>query len=628
MQIKRPASSHSLLQSTSRLGISTQAIPNFHSPKSVFSSPKDLKNILLQKNVSRVSTASTHLSRALISPKNSSILDRVTLYSPPPIRPDSANNRNYILPTFKGPHMNSDLVKLRYSRDNSRMGSPLLPQKFSIGGKKAFPMAPYQKIEIDRTKEYADPNFIQKVKLKLKEYEAVDHPNKILIYFPGSKKYISIVKAKKILKFLFKDLESIYSFKQPSRTKQSQLEDLNTKIEIIFQQQYSILEDLDSKVTDMLTLIDKCIADRKFKLKVDNHAKAIADVARDAQNREILLLSYFVAGKIFYEYSDYDKALEYFRLYKNSCKLYGFFESKLKSYKYIGKCYQEAQKNDKALLAFSKYLQMAWHNKSLKDELQAYDSIGFQYYYMGEIELANYFHDKMSQGKPESEDSHMRQLGISRVMMQKNADAHKIEKERKRPIYTDPDEDYRGLSSIDEIDIATQPEKEEEELGQLQRKKSLGMDKVILGKMKARIAENIKNKKYEKKRLTKGKLILKAKNKNQKTVTLTLTHSSVISLHPQDISHLEHQSRNRQMKNFALISKTKDDVAKKSGLESYDTFNVRSTNKIKSYLEKIKINLLLIKLCLELCVSDSKERETPPVLSKRSSASYMENSLY
>eukprot|EP01016_Furgasonia_blochmanni_P026131 TRINITY_DN27869_c0_g1_i1.p1 TRINITY_DN27869_c0_g1~~TRINITY_DN27869_c0_g1_i1.p1 ORF type:complete len:292 (+),score=58.89 TRINITY_DN27869_c0_g1_i1:63-938(+) len=43
----------------------------------------------------------------------------------------------------------------------------------------------------------------------------------------------------------------------------------------------------------------------------------------------------------------------------------------------------------------------------------SYDAIGMQYYYLGDIEKANYFHKRMSTGKIESLDSNCRMLALS-----------------------------------------------------------------------------------------------------------------------------------------------------------------------------------------------------------------------
>lgn len=52
-------------------------------------------------------------------------------------------------------------------------------------------------------------------------------------------------------------------------------------------------------------------------------------------------------------------------------------------------------------------------------ELQAYDLIGKQYYYMGELSLANFYHEKMVLGQFEPMHSPAKDLGITNLLFNK-----------------------------------------------------------------------------------------------------------------------------------------------------------------------------------------------------------------
>jgi hypothetical protein len=83
---------------------------------------------------------------------------------------------------------------------------------------------------------------------------------------------------------------------------------------------------------------------------------------------------------------------------------------KLLAYKYLGYCFHNLELHDFALKCFKKELDLAWDTKEIAMEFDAYDNIGLQYYYMGDIVRATFYHDKMMMGTTESPDSVFRKL--------------------------------------------------------------------------------------------------------------------------------------------------------------------------------------------------------------------------
>ncbi len=53
------------------------------------------------------------------------------------------------------------------------------------------------------------------------------------------------------------------------------------------------------------------------------------------------------------------------------------------AYKQLGIIFQKVQEYDKAIICFKTLLQYAWKENNIEYEMQAYDSLGLQYYYMG-----------------------------------------------------------------------------------------------------------------------------------------------------------------------------------------------------------------------------------------------------
>jgi hypothetical protein len=60
-------------------------------------------------------------------------------------------------------------------------------------------------------------------------------------------------------------------------------------------------------------------------------------------------------------------------------------------------------------------LNIAWFLNNVDMELKAYDWIGIQYYYLGNLEKAKFYHNKMIDGEYEKADSDLKKLGIAKV---------------------------------------------------------------------------------------------------------------------------------------------------------------------------------------------------------------------
>lgn len=93
----------------------------------------------------------------------------------------------------------------------------------------------------------------------------------------------------------------------------------------------------------------------------------------------------------------------------------GNLNKKIACYQLLGKCFQELRYYQLAIRSFTRALQYAWKQNNVKYELQCYDFIGLQYYYLGDLKKAKYYHEKMMNGDREPKQSEMRKLGLTRL---------------------------------------------------------------------------------------------------------------------------------------------------------------------------------------------------------------------
>jgi len=76
-------------------------------------------------------------------------------------------------------------------------------------------------------------------------------------------------------------------------------------------------------------------------------------------------------------------------------------KEKIEIYSKIGNCYKSWQRHFDALYYFKKMLHLAWFLKDTQSELKAYDNIGIQYYYLGNMSKAEFYHNRMMKGEIE-----------------------------------------------------------------------------------------------------------------------------------------------------------------------------------------------------------------------------------
>lgn len=71
----------------------------------------------------------------------------------------------------------------------------------------------------------------------------------------------------------------------------------------------------------------------------------------------------------------------------------------------IGRCYLKLKEYPLALYAFKMQLKIGWISDDKTMELMAYDNMGMAYYYMGDLEGAQYYHERMINGVIEENNS-------------------------------------------------------------------------------------------------------------------------------------------------------------------------------------------------------------------------------
>ncbi|CAK89932.1 unnamed protein product (macronuclear) [Paramecium tetraurelia] len=146
----------------------------------------------------------------------------------------------------------------------------------------------------------------------------------------------------------------------------------------------------------------------------------------------------------------------YFKLCKRLSDNEIFYRNKMKAYRGLGECLLRVRPK-LSQLYFTKYLMSAWKLNEKNHELYAYDLLGKYYFYVGQIEKAKLFHEKMIGGYCEVPESRVRILAQSRL--EQGSLSNRINREHQVvdiDVVTSDDECYEiVLTQPQQIKVAT-----------------------------------------------------------------------------------------------------------------------------------------------------------------------------
>ena len=140
------------------------------------------------------------------------------------------------------------------------------------------------------------------------------------------------------------------------------------------------------------------------------------------------IYSFFTKARVYYTYEDYHQALVCIKSMEFATLKNNFEDFRLIAYFYLGKTYQSLRVHKKGLKYYLRTLQLAWKIHDINQELLVYDHLGLMYYYMGNLETAKTFHDKMVLGETEKDQEFKKfsirlyNLGIKNSAIQKKFD--------------------------------------------------------------------------------------------------------------------------------------------------------------------------------------------------------------
>lgn len=437
-----------------------------------------------------------------------------------------------------------------------------------------------------------------------------------------SHKQISVRHAQRIIQSLIDGLKFLkgYRFgdtsaKQKTKSVYNDLDEPSVKV-----------EKFDNAICECLEMCQAAIDDRASRKSLDRDLKKMVELAQKVGNYELALYFIYLQGKICMTRCDFRQAIIEFKHYKELCVTYDIFSKRLIAYKMLGKCYQGLKMYKTSLIYFTKFLYMAWYIESPKHELLAYDSIGIQYYYLGDLDKAEHFHTRMVGGKLEPKGSRLRKIGITKIKFNKTThyqpngnkvfdfdadfdiDLHWNQNTNKNPEVDDEggevssrDEGFEPpIADItDDLDNRNGIENIKKNKSGLIIRKSPPI-KTIPGFVKAKIALVKKNEVKERNRTLSSfqsdshSFFIGSKSPAN-IAHFRPTATAFFNCKPNEQILTSHLSRNRGLKNFSYsgnFNNASYNVNDKNGYN--EDLDSKSLEQIKNILEKLKINLKVV----------------------------------
>lgn len=129
------------------------------------------------------------------------------------------------------------------------------------------------------------------------------------------------------------------------------------------------------------------------------------DTAPIFRNKLIFYCLLKTEGDIMIELRDYHRAIQAYKALRNYCKLWGLLEQEMWVAEQIGMAYRTMRSHEIAIDYFKIQMSLAWELNDTATEVRSYDNLSQEYYYVGNIDKAKLYHERVFGGKIEAGDS-------------------------------------------------------------------------------------------------------------------------------------------------------------------------------------------------------------------------------
>ncbi|CAI2387411.1 unnamed protein product [Moneuplotes crassus] len=137
---------------------------------------------------------------------------------------------------------------------------------------------------------------------------------------------------------------------------------------------------------------------------------SIIEISLTASDLDSLKKAHFLAGCVFVDKGNPREALLHYQYLRNIVEATKDNILKCHVYTEMGLCYQHLKEYKKAVRCFKKLLETSWKMEDKFQEARAFDYLGVQYFYLGNIEKSKYYHSRWLNGSYEPNTSNIRKV--------------------------------------------------------------------------------------------------------------------------------------------------------------------------------------------------------------------------
>lgn len=129
--------------------------------------------------------------------------------------------------------------------------------------------------------------------------------------------------------------------------------------------------------------------------------ESLCELIKEAHKQEFNCLYWALKcwGSVCMDFKDLDEAIKVFTRLKHECQDKMMYRHKMVTYKQLGYVYRLQKEHLKATNCFKKFLQLSWFNEDIGAEIEAYESLSIDYFYMGKLDKATYYDQKYKYGE-------------------------------------------------------------------------------------------------------------------------------------------------------------------------------------------------------------------------------------
>ncbi|OMJ92652.1 hypothetical protein SteCoe_4525 [Stentor coeruleus] len=168
-----------------------------------------------------------------------------------------------------------------------------------------------------------------------------------------------------------------------------------------------------------------------YKKSIELYEK-LKEIFLEKDSSDNLLDLYGILGQLYFETSQIRNAVQNFTKLKDLAENKRDYIKKMHAFQHIGICFQLIKDYKTALNNFKMLLQLAWKENNIEMELLAYDYMSIQYFYLGDLEGARYYHNRTWKGITEKFTSPVREISNKALEALKSREKIPVRKHMER----------------------------------------------------------------------------------------------------------------------------------------------------------------------------------------------------